>query len=354
MRLDQGGPVTGDLDGDGLGDLSVGFYHSVVRDKKTSTFTDTTTWTSDGKRFEQQGTTRHGAPKGRYDQPFRGDFDADDAVDTLELQSYEDDDSSLRVVGTLSGGTRVDSRIAKPGRPTAFPGVVDVDGDGADDLVLQLYVDYKVTPSVFVSSVFDGTDFGEPRPVVELPLSEEDASFEVGDFDGDGRGDLVVLHQGVEGRAIGTYRQRLSVYLGTGDGFRRGPERTFTSSFGPDLLRGDLDGDEDDEVLVASLSQDTTVSLLDLRGGRWRGPTAAGALTASGSTHTPSAGVSDVNGDGLDDLVTVGQTGDDRATIAVAVSDGERLTTSRWGVWKRNFATSRFFSNLTVAGGSFL
>ncbi|GAA5143046.1 hypothetical protein GCM10023340_07610 [Nocardioides marinquilinus] len=337
QRLDEGGPITGDVDGDGLGDLRVDFSITVgPRDRQID---DETTFLSTGSRFAEPEQV---SIVDRDWTPLRGDFDGDGVGETLAVRTLNKRDA-FRFTGDLSGGGSMDAEAAKREEP-AYVSASDVDGDGDDDVVLLYLRDYEEPPLTLDAMVVEGQEVRDARPLLEVPFSAAQASIELGDFDGDGRGDVAVMKQGAETREIGEYRQRLTLWRGAGDdpvGVRRAGTRELVTGFRPELLVGDLDGDEDDELLSLDYSTSGTVEMVDVRRGGFTRTRVIGALSA-GQASSFYAGVSDVNGDGLDDVVGVAVTGKRRAVLLAGVSDGSRLVSSRWGRWNRSFFDGRY------------
>ena len=353
-RRDAGGPITGDLDGDGIGEVDVEFLHTVVkRGGRTDSFTDRTTWTSDGRRLEQGKTVRLGAddPSKSFERDYVGDFDGDDRLESIVVRSFEDKERRLQIVGDLSGGTRVDTTLDREPLLMYFA-VIDHDADGADDLLFHYYDDFEVAPVTFGVLVLEKGEFTAPRTVAVVPDSMADITVEAGDLDGDGYGDLVVQ------RFLGytadvDIRLEISTLMGGPGRSRPGPSVRFAMSSRPTLLTGDVDGDEDDEIVLDDQSLNGTLSVVDLRDGRLRRPVSAGSIPTAGKTAN-TTGIRDVNGDGLDDVVAISKVSDKRVQLLVATSDKRRFVGGgRWATWERDFKTSKYFYDLSVSGQGF-
>ncbi|MEO9322669.1 serine/threonine-protein kinase [Nocardioides sp. C4-1] len=328
-RVDARGPITGDLDRDGLGDVTIGFDGQ------------TTTWLSTGTALVQQDEpTRNPVSDDGYTSEVPGDFDGDDLLDVVQLV-VDRKNGALTLAGDLSGGGTVSGSIPYR-KATPFVSSADLDADGADDLVIG-WVDTDKPPISFVGvPLLDGVA-QKPIDLVDVPYTYGEAYFEVGDVDGDQRADIAVVHVvGDEGLAR---RQDLTIWRGTGTGVRRGPQRSFPGEILTDILAADVDGDDDVEVLAATPRDGTTiVEVLDVRDGAITKPRVAGAIGDTGD-YGSDIGVSDVDGDGRDDLVSPVQTGRRQVRIIVAVSDGEKLVARPFATWKRDFgAESPYFS----------
>jgi serine/threonine protein kinase len=348
VRVDSEGPITGDQDGDGLGDLELEYYHTVSRrGRADDTFTDVTTWRSTGTRLVQQGPAvrEESGPRNRSDQPLWGDFDGDDVAERIVVQTFRKA-GRMQVVGELSGGGEVGGEVRIPTRPYTYPAVLDLDGDGSDDLVLQYYSgEFEKGPMSFAGALLRDGRLRPVRDLVSVPYAYAVSTYEVGDFDGDGLGDLAVVHQpdGIDGNP-----QELTLWLGQeSGGMRRGPARTYTGGFGDVFLRADVDGDDDDELVQVDTSLVGTLQVIDVRDGQLTKARGAGAIEAAGD-EAPAFGVVDVDGDGRDDVVGISEATPRRSDVVVAVSDGRRLVPRRFATWKRDFDTSEFFSYVTV------
>ncbi len=170
----------------------------------------------------------------------------------------------------------------------------DFDGDGRTDLV-------TVPGDATSLSLFFGNRDGSFSPPTTLPLPF--ALFQtyyvpaaVGDVDGDGRADLVVFTQDDESYSAST--GEIDTYLGHADRAIVAqrtpmPEPLF---FWTNLALGDLDGDGRPDVVVAGAS----VQILSGHGDGTFGPPVRFA-DSGGSPDIPTIG--DLNGDGRADLL---------------------------------------------------
>ena len=329
------------------------FYHSVPQGKGAfDTFTDRTVFTPLDGRFERGPTERLGDDVGQqYSNAFTGDFDGDDVLEQLAVELFGTKERRIRLAGTLSGGDVVDDDV-RIAATTPFVHVADLDGDGADDLLLQYYEDYEVSPTRFATVVRgdDGT-FGDAQVVASVPLSSADATFGAGDLDGDGRAELLVLED------LGSTKQfdrryGLTVWRGR-QRLQPGATTTFITEIGPALMAGDLDGDEDDEVVIGDGGNLGTLQVIDLRDGELHEGAVVGRTSAEG-TLAGVWGLADVDGDGLDDAVCLSEVSDREVRLLVGLSDGDRFVgRGVWATWKRSFRTSRYFDLLEIPGQDF-
>ena len=241
----------------------------------------------------------------------------------------------------LDGGTQLASgaaSVALQGANTGdrfgdAVGIVDIDGDGVDDLLVGCPGDDGAYDGAGAVALFTGVDTTAATiSVVDAELHMTGGYYEglgagvlrsAGDLDGDGRADLMVGSTDAKndaGEATGV------VYLVSGDDLASAPVAelafaTVVGANGEDELGnngnglGDLDGDGDCELVLQALKGDVDAT----NGGGlylWRGgselagmldPSSA-ALAWGSDTGLARAGepmqVVDVNGDGLLDLLT--------------------------------------------------
>ncbi len=181
--------------------------------------------------------------------------------------------------------------------------VADFNGDGRQDLVTANYADQDLT-----ILLGNGSGGFTPAPGSPLPAGSFPRSVAVGDFNGDGKPDLVTAIAG----------NFVTVFMGNGAGgfseFGVFPVGAFAQSVA--VVDFNLDGRLD---IVTANSGDNTVSVLLGNG--------AGAFTATaGSPFTvgkspQSVAVFDINGDGRPDIVTA-NSGDNTVTVLLGNGSG--------------------------------
>ncbi|MCH1867839.1 protein kinase [Nocardioides sp. CFH 31398] len=303
-----------DLNDDGLGDLLL----QIGRSSDAQRFT----FVSDGSAFLGPEVTA-----GTRGVPLRGDVDGDGLPDLVVVS--RGDDVSQRISVELGTGETVDSTAPPIALQQLYTVVRDVDGDGLDDL--SFWGTDTSGRLVFQTgpSLGDG-EFG-PREPVGLP-DLTGGYLQPGDFDGDGRVDLAFVQQ--DAGRTGT----VQVLLRTDDGFEAvGDPRP---SLGPrDLVltrTGDVDGDDADELVQVATTQgrrDVRVWQVEdgeVSDGAWF----SGDVPPEAEIQLTPA-LSDVDGDGDDDLVLWRLTGEP-GTVAldVALSTGSSYDAAeQWATW---------------------
>ncbi|MEV5551197.1 FG-GAP-like repeat-containing protein [Streptomyces sp. NPDC052309] len=258
---------------------------------------------SNGSAFAGGGKwNEHFAPAG--ETPLTGDFTGDGKDDAVTFTHGAAADvyvapSSGSAFGT---GQKWHDHFAPGGE---VPAVGDFDGDGRDDIV-TFTQDDSSDVHVALSS---GTTFGTGgkwhdhfAPAGEFPA--------VGDVNGDGRDDIITFTKNAEAAVF--------VALSTGDSFAAARKVLTGFSPGAELPRvGDFDGDGKDDIasFTADTAADVRVALSDGSGfavkGVWH-------EAVSGPGAYPYAG--DYDGDGKDDVVSFDHTPE--ADVHVALSTG--------------------------------
>jgi len=237
--------------------------------------------------------------------------------------------------------------------PFIYPGVDDVvaagdfNGDGRDDVVLFRQgafpgEDPDVRGDVYVA-LSTGTSFDMPR-VWHTTFSDGWWKPMTGDFNGDGKDDIVTF---VRSAIDGSRPGNVQVALSTGSSF--GSLRTWHRRFAPGAEApaiGDVNGDGKDDIV--SFVRDTQSGAG--RGDVYVALSTGGAFSPAGKWHdffsigneVPAVG--DVNGDGRDDIITfVGydaRSGGGHGPVWVALST-EYLRFGSSSVWHERFATDQ-------------
>ena len=228
---------------------------------------------------------RIAAPFGGGVGPFStalDDLDGDGRVDLVVLDQGGD---LARVFYGAAGGVPFRApglEIQLPGRPTGIT-AGDFDGDGQRDLAVTRFDGANVT-----ILAGQGRTFSRIGDVV---VGRQPIYVTAMDLDHDGRDELMVSNLG---------ESWLSVVRRTGQGW---DSENLTVGLGPTALRvGDFNRDGHQDLVVASAcSADLHVVLGDGSGGF------GSVFRFAGTYDVVSAGLGDVDGDGLDDLVLTNQ-----------------------------------------------
>ncbi|QCW52010.1 serine/threonine protein kinase [Nocardioides dongxiaopingii] len=305
-------PITGDLTGDGLGDVGLIEAAEPLR-----------VYASDGRRFLDPERKKRAE-----NVVLSGDVDRDGVLDLVRIGG--DPPNLAAVVAGLS----VRSPVPVPVEGSFVTSVLDVsfnladlDGNGYPDLVMSTQV--GETERQVDVALGDGTGaFAAPTTWFSGPLP--DRQLVPLDADDDGTDDLVSVD-----RTAGT----LTLLRSDGSAalaVEGEPTATGIDSFGIEaVMAGDVDGDGTDELVAVADPGGLEIGVL-----RWDG-TAFESDSWFRERAWPRFGtatfvLSDVDGDGDDDLVRVG---DDREsprfeeTINVFLSDGTSAYT-RGTAWR--------------------
>ncbi|MBL8788005.1 MAG: VCBS repeat-containing protein [Deltaproteobacteria bacterium] len=264
-----------------------------------------------------------------------GDFDGDGLADVARMSpSGRGGPGALAV--RLSTGTNFGAestwRNVSYNVDTVVVRVADFDGDGRDDVAF-LYASGPGSPpsaNVFLST---GTGFADSVNWFAEGGSIGSAATLVGDFDGDGRADLAKLSAGGRG-GPGV----VSIQLSTGTAFAASTVWTPANGFEPGsvgTLVGDFDGDGRDDLMrlsPASRGGPASASVALSTGTAFANPS---NWTAATNDFSPGSGgtlVGDFNGDGYDDLATIANNGPGGpGSIGIRLSTGTGFSgVSNW------------------------
>jgi len=245
-----------------------------------------------------------------------GDFNGDDRPDIV-VANYNDNTVSVLLNTTPTGASTpsfAPQETFSVGKNPDSVAVGDFNGDGRPDLAVANYSDNTV--SVLLDTTPAGATTASFAPQQTFAVDVYPESVAVGDFNRDGRLDLVVANYGYVYTPGG---DDVSVLLNTTPAGATtasfAPQQTFYADGGPDAVAvGDFDGDGRPDIAIADslftkYPGSTLTVLLNTTG--------AGATTTSFAPQyrfavgvTPrSVAVDDFNGDGRPDLVVANEGG---------------------------------------------
>ncbi len=222
-------------------------------------------------------------------QPAVGDLNGDGIPDLVcvVVSSSTGNDSAVVLLGNGNGTFKPPVYLAG-GLGTDTVAIADVNGDGKSDLI--------TATDLGAVGVLLGNGDGTFRPANFFPAGQQPVDIAVADFDGDGHPDLVTANYTVGGRTV-------SVLLGSGDGSFRLAGSYAAGPFTTAVAVGDFNGDGRPDIVTAnptgSVREDGTATVLLGNGdGTFRvmAPFAAGP-------GVRAVTVADLNQDGTPDLV---------------------------------------------------
>jgi FG-GAP-like repeat/FG-GAP repeat len=281
--------VATDLDGDGILDLA-GNGSAGQGDPRIWTLRGV----GDGTFGDLQGAVDGAAAAwGVATADFNGDGVPDLATTDGSVPGH-----AIVLLGRGGGSFRSPMLYPVPFGPIAVV-AGDFDGDGHMDLAT---VDYGDSPRPGHVSFLFGTHRGRFTSAVTEPAPLSPTTAIAGDFNGDGRDDLAVSQQGSFGD-----RNDVAVYLGN-----RSRSPRFAGSFMPGFGGGamaaaDLNGDGRLDLACAFDGYDR--GGIAFAFGRGDGTFVAAATFDVGQNTPVDVAIGDLNGDGIQDVVTSGSAG---------------------------------------------
>ncbi len=216
---------------------------------------------------------------------------------------------TIQLPGPLMSTFQPQQAYSTGNNPTGVA-IGDFNGDGIGDLAVSNLGDNTV-------SVLLGKGDGTFQPQQTYMAGLEPAGVAVGDFNGDGIADLAVTN---------TAGNTVSVLLGNGDGTFQ-PQQTYATGLAPDgIAVADFNGDGIADLAVTNGNDDTVSVLL----GNGDGTFQPEQPYATGLVPTGIA-VADFNGDGIADLAVTNSV-DNTVSVLLGKGDGTFQPQQPYGV----------------------
>ncbi|MEU7977149.1 FG-GAP-like repeat-containing protein [Micromonospora sp. NPDC049081] len=297
-----------DLDGDGRDDYLVVGDQGQVRAWLNTGTGNGVGWASQGEVAPGVGATR--------DQVRFADVDVDGRADYLVVGDQGQVKAWLSNFGTAGAGWSYQGEIATGvGATRDQVRFSDLDGDGRDDY-LVVYAQGQIRG--WLNTIGDGSRPWNYQGDVAGNVGATSAEVVLADVNGDGRNDYLVVNDA--GRVTAWLNDR----YGHPDPWDW--KGLIASSSAPrDQVRfADLNGDGRDDYLAVG-DQGQVKAWLNVLGGDgvgwdWRGE------VASGSAPRDQVRFADLNGDGRDDYLVVGDQGQVRAWLNTGTGNGVAWT----------------------------
>lgn len=173
----------------------------------------------------------------------------------------------------------------------------DFTGDGKTDLITQVENDRNTSPVYSIAVALSNGDGTFRAPVLTpTPGNDNCSTLAVGDLNGDGKDDIIVIHQS----ACSGGTSSIDVMIGNGDGtFTLATNYPITNTNLPGGILADTTGDGKLDIVVVDEGVPANVwTLLGNGNGTFQAKT---SVTLSGTSGNGPA-FSDLNGDGLLDI----------------------------------------------------
>jgi hypothetical protein len=261
------------------------------------------------------------AGPGVGDRILAGDVNGDCAPDLLatrEFTTAAEDPSLVLLVGDGLGGFPGLQAFGGGATISDFA-LADITADGILDLISAEIFEKQLAPFGICQSrdpkvpVFRGDGTGSFIHLGCLTARDHPSAVVAGDFDEDGRIDLVVANAPSSGGT--TYSSEAILFLGVGDGTFL-PGRVAFNQHADDLSIADINNDGHLDLAVAGRSSTYVYR------GAGNGTFASTGTGITGSARRVALG--DVNGDGAPDIAAVGSVATNTAddVVWVALNDG--------------------------------
>lgn len=223
-----------------------------------------------------------------------GDLNRDGKADVVTANVLDPFASVFTGTGTGTLGTQVQPNVNNSSDVV----IADFNGDGKQDLAFSLFGDENDATGTGVA-VFRGNGDGSFAAGTRYAFATGERAFSLasGDFNRDGRPDLVAANGGAVGAGI-PGADTLSVLINTGTSFAT-PIDLDSGPTPGDVTVGDFDGDGYDDIAAVTAGNVTHVFSSD--GDGTFGP--AVDLTLEGADECNGVAVADLNNDGRPELL---------------------------------------------------
>ena len=229
--------------------------------------------------------------------------DGRDDLITANFNSFVLPPGSVSVLLGNGDGTFRPSQQFPVGDGPVSARAVDMNGDGQLDVVATNYRSNTVT-------VLLGNGDGTLQPAHDFPTGENPRDLALGDFNEDGFPDVLVADSG------SNPFQTCSLMLGNGDGTLQPRTTIFAAAQG--IAVGRLNGDSHLDLVACTFGFNTAQVFLG---------SGDGTLTSAGSLNLAMSSfdlkLADLNLDGTQDVVALGQQGDTPQTVSIFLNHGD-------------------------------
>jgi hypothetical protein len=260
-----------------------------------------------------------------------GDFNGDGKPDLATANFYFNPNTVSILLNNGDGTFQPAVNYTVPGAPEDVK-VGDFNGDGKLDLA--------VASSGNTASILLGNGNGTFQPAVNYPAGHQPYRLTTGDFNGDGKLDLAVADAGCCG---GT--GAVSILLGNGNGtFLTGA--SYTTPVGTwGIAVGDFNGDgKQDLVATNTGTSDQVYIFLGNGNGTFQSP--IHFSSATGNAFPDGVIVADINGDGKADLAIANYHGN---AVSLLFGNGNGTFSSSVNYFVVNSPYSHYTGNLALA-----